>query len=301
MESQDLTALALCDVLRLNGMTSKIIIPLEIESIAANTGTLWFYISVPRWGRKGGDKIPEGLKILFNTSRMPYMMCESKVMIYDHISTPIHIRKTDLSRHVVLCERWERQIFHRWLKNSRADWIFEYNPHNCDFWRSKGVKSVFVPLGYHEKFELRPKNLGDKSAISFIGRLHHMRRRIMVRMLENLGIDLRHVRDPLKRGLISQYAVSLHVGAFDDFHIYPDLRMSLLASNGCLIVSELCDWTPFHDDEWVECEYDDIPRACQDALSGKFEGMEEKSTRLYKERFRFRDHIEGALRIIGVL
>lgn len=293
-KSYDLFSLAVSDILKIHNIPSQHILFTDIKDVHSDKNAIWFFLRI-FWGVFGTDlKPPAGLKILFNDMRGP-----GSLRIEAKTDPPVILRQLEefeIDRYSRLFRGLKWRAFDRgWV-----DWVFDYNPHNMSAWEGYGIKAVFTPTGFHERFVLDKER---RHGISFLGSMRKLRRRIeIVESIESrIHNKVAYPRFPHQRDSILNYSIGLHIHAYEKYSVFPDRRMMLVASNGQTIISERCDWTPFTGDHWVECDREDMPEMCGRALDGEFVDRGRNALSFYRESFRFETHLTRALGIAGVI
>lgn len=298
-DSTDLIAEALGDIVARLGLEFKIISFLNYDDYEPKKALLWFFIGNPVFFKYIKGEPPEGLKIFLLHERLDHTM-KGCTIHHDHMDCPVYVRNLPVSNSVSLGYRRHWRLYKTYIaKRNFIDVVFDYNPHNCDFFRSVGIKSVFVPVAYHKRFKFFEANGRSRKRITFLGRIVTMHRGVMRdRIKEECGVRIKRTRRA-SRVVVGRYLVSLNIHYDKTYSSYADRRMAMIISNGCLVVSERSDWSPFSDDFGIECEYDEIPQRCKEAIDGKLDGLETRTEEFYRTKFDFTNHVTRALESIG--
>ncbi len=186
----------------------------------------------------------------------------------------------------------------------RIDAIFEYNKHTSEWMVKAGLPAFFVPVGYHESFEMAPvAPMYKKPGVFFLGTLCGNRRNWFKCNQWAKAHDFQKCQ--WKRPTLI-HSDGVHLNSFiRNFRTFLSLRViSLLLSNKCCVLSEPSDWSPLTNGQhWVVADLKNFQRKAEWLLENQsrrreigFCGYE-----FIKKHHRLHDHFEEALTQFGIL
>ena len=167
--------------------------------------------------------------------------------------------------------RWYEDKYVRSIEayGVKPDLVLDFCP-GGDIWHDKvGIKSVWLPLGYSEAFEIRNTSAKPKYDISFLGKIRTSKRResIVNGALKNMPINYMKVAMHYDHNLIyKKIAIMMNAPIWLNIHRqgtikdFADIRVIAYGMcNKCCVVTEESVWSPPFVDgiHWVKVDKDD--------------------------------------------
>lgn len=147
---------------------------------------------------------------------------------------------------------------------SAAAEIWDYSTDNITWLSSQGLKSKFLPLGFHPQLDKIPDAVNPDLDILFYGSIMPRRTKILDQLANEFHYTTKHlfgVYGPKRDQWISRSKIVLNI------HLYPTQifeapRVSYLLNNRRFIITEISP-TPYYSQiDMVEKEYQDLVQAC---------------------------------------
>jgi hypothetical protein len=256
--SEDLIALAFRDVLVAMGHS----VVIQPYSKLRSNANAWIFVCGAKY-IETLESPPNGLKIVLNAERMPYNSFD-RVKRFEHLGFEVELSPVDLSKNLGIMDL-HHSMLSRLIDRGFIDVIFDYNPHNVEYWGNYGGDSFFVPLGYHSRF--RMKRAGQRKGVLMLGTKTPWRGKLA-------GKNVVYPKSSADRNwMLGSFRVGIDLPQFEGYDVFADRRMALYGSNDYVIISPKGDWTPVGAD-WFE------------------EGVKSE---FYKKQFRLEDHFSKVI------
>jgi hypothetical protein len=179
-------------------------------------------------------------------------------------------------------EGWYSESMKKLLANASAVW--DYSLQNIDFLHAKGIKALYLPLGYSKSLEVIPKNMDKDVPILFYGSINERRRNILGTLLKNENIKLQtifSVYGNARDALIARSKILLNIHYYTT-NIFEAVRVSYLLNNRCFVISEESPVYPYTGVDMCLVPYDGLIESCLYYLEHP-DKMEEKRELTYNQ------------------
>ena len=153
------------------------------------------------------------------------------------------------------------------LRNACA--ILEYSPSNLKYLASRGIENVsLLPPAYHPALSTFAAAEDRDIDVLMIGAVTPRRLRLFRELARKKArvFFINNGYGAERNATIARSNIVLNVHATEDLDILETIRLQLLLSNSCFVISEVADYNPYGDGV-VYGSYDELVNLCLDYLA----------------------------------
>jgi hypothetical protein len=147
-----------------------------------------------------------------------------------------------------------------------ATCVWDYSQQNVTFLKQRNIQAKYLPIGYHERLEVIPRQRQDDLDVLFFGAISD-RRRALLQVIQNTpSLRLRtmvSVYGAERDAWIARSRMVLNIHQFDKIRLLESPRIAYLLNNRCFVLSESSSDNPYPTIDLKFGELNELLEMCQ--------------------------------------